>query len=57
MLQDYYLAILRPFDIEAAELAQHLVVHVGQDRPAAFKLWSVVHQRLIVDVMTDYLLW
>src|SRR5215210_4714273 len=46
-LQDNDLAILRPFDIDATELAQHLVVHVGQDKPAASKLWSMVHQRRI----------
>ena len=47
MLQDNDLAILCPVDIEVAELAQHLVVHVGQDKPAASKLWSMVHQRRI----------
>ena len=56
MLQDYDLAILRSFGVEVSEPAQHVLVHVSQDEPSAFKFCTVVHQRSIVDVVAAYLL-
>jgi hypothetical protein len=55
-LQGVALAVLGAFGVKALYAVQHLVVHGGQDEPAAPELGPVAHQGFVVEVVPASLL-